>query len=107
MSGGDRTILDPDLIAAPVGVIICERGASMPADRLRINLLTPGDAATEACLVSLTHWFGPRGLYVLLTPDGARAMAAHLLEKADRADAVNATLATNMLNRSIGKGAPE
>lgn len=99
---GCKMISDRDHIAAPIGPIAMDQGLALPCRMSELSQIRPGsDAATLICL---TQWLGEKGLYVLLTPEGARQFAANLIEVAGKADAANAELTATALARITGKG---
>ena len=96
-----REYTDPDLVAASVGVIECDLGAAIPGKRLRLTTLTPGTDGRTAALIAITSWLGRKGLYTLLTPEGARLVAADLNRRADAADAANQRMANAALAQTL------
>lgn len=105
MNGPDRHITGDEHVAAHVGTIVDGCGFAIPADRSRIAQIIPDAEGNAPSLIMVANYIGGRGLYTLLTPAGARAFAADLLERADKADQHNAQHAAAMLARTLrGEG---
>jgi hypothetical protein len=82
-------------------VIECDIGKMLPGKHLRVTGFSKRGGASFVMLGALLDKLG---VYVMLTPDGARMVAEHLLWLAAKADARNAALASVMLDEAKAKG---
>lgn len=100
----DHTYDGAEHVVLSTASLTSDLGFAIPADRMRIARMVPDAGGDAQCVVTIGQYIGRRGIYLALTPEGARAMAASLLEQAENADQHNAQHAAAMLARTLRGG---